>query len=540
MILDSLYIGECPIVAVYKGLDLVYVKGKAFLRANVTLADVDSDATILSLKSEPMAAESYIPETIGEGNLVTNPSVAMEQIAVEEIIVEGYADIYIKNTATFIADEQVVVETDAAVQAATAVAMARDELVTIDTVSEMNVPTSASMTRDEEISIGNSAELNAPEASSISADSDVATIETECDIATGSPAPLGADNDICIVVEAELSVVSSSALAAESDAITFGSEADFEREITKYYTANFYDGEKLMSSQQLAHGETATPPDHNKDGYLFLGWEPENMVITEDTNFYGSWEELPPEDIVPEQILTELKLDSLYKVYVQNVDITTDRLVAGNTYIVEWNDVAYTCYCRDVAYALTSQYVPNMSLENGIGNAKMIKNFGDSITASTTDTYSNDAPFLINNTDGGSSIAIRSQTADPVKVRVYAYEPQATEFLPSTTFTNEYNEDFGAFTSFAMIDKATFDAWNSNSEPVIVVYDDTEYTCEVQEVIGYAAVGNLEGFGGTSNGEKFAVAALDDVMDGETVYYFIWLSTVDTEPTEHTIRIYQK
>lgn len=118
---------------------------------------------------------------------------------------------------------------------------------------------------------------------------------------------------------------------------------------------------------------------------------------------------------------------------------------------------------------------------------------------------------------------------------------EITEFLANTTGTNQYLETFGAFCMIAIIDKATFDKWYANTKPVKVVYDNVEYTLTPQEVMGSKAVGNLTGFGGTGNGEEFAIVAFSEENgDGSIDYYFIIGSTVDTAPTEHTVRIYQE
>ena len=122
----------------------------------------------------------------------------------------------------------------------------------------------------------------------------------------------------------------------------------------------------------------------------------------------------------------------------------------------------------------------------------------------------------------------------------------ATEFLAETTFTNEYFAEFGAFGQFFYIDEATYNAWSANTEPVIVRYDGAEYVLEPQLIdpfetgIPGIGVGNLAAFGGTGNGEPFAIAAMFDVgPNGDMIYGFLCGSMVDTTPTQHTLRIYQ-
>lgn len=188
--------------------------------------------------------------------------------------------------------------------------------------------------------------------------------------------------------------------------------AAFEREL-RYYTASFYDGETLMKTEQVAYGQQATPPDTEKDGYDFMGWSSDDFTITEDTAFYGTWVELPPEDIVAEQSVS-FAVDSLHGMYSASIS-GTDALVAGSTYVVEWDGVKYVCVARDIEYTLDSQYLPTASVNNAIGNAKLItKVFG--IAATTTEAASGE-PFLINY---AGSIKLNTQdTSASHTVRIY-------------------------------------------------------------------------------------------------------------------------
>lgn len=63
------------------------------------------------------------------------------------------------------------------------------------------------------------------------------------------------------------------------------------------YAANFFDDTgALVKSQRVAYGTPATPPDTFREGYIFNGWAlsdgtiSTDLVITADTDFYGSWE----------------------------------------------------------------------------------------------------------------------------------------------------------------------------------------------------------------------------------------------------------
>lgn len=118
---------------------------------------------------------------------------------------------------------------------------------------------------------------------------------------------------------------------------------------------------------------------------------------------------------------------------------------------------------------------------------------------------------------------------------------QTTEFIPTTTFTNEYISDIGVFAYFLPLEASAMETWMANRKPVTVVYDGEEYVLTPQVVTGAdgsdgVCVGNLSAFGGTGNEEPFAVVP----WYIEETHCFLIGSTVDTAPTEHTIRIYQE
>ncbi len=62
-------------------------------------------------------------------------------------------------------------------------------------------------------------------------------------------------------------------------------------ESVRYYTVNFYDGETLLKTEQVAYGGSSTYT-YAKDNHVFNGWNPEPINITGDLDCYGAWEEL--------------------------------------------------------------------------------------------------------------------------------------------------------------------------------------------------------------------------------------------------------
>lgn len=61
--------------------------------------------------------------------------------------------------------------------------------------------------------------------------------------------------------------------------------------VTRFYTVNFYNGDTLCSTQQVAYGMSATPPEVEKEGYRLDGWSADYTNITGDTDCYAVWTE---------------------------------------------------------------------------------------------------------------------------------------------------------------------------------------------------------------------------------------------------------
>lgn len=114
-----------------------------------------------------------------------------------------------------------------------------------------------------------------------------------------------------------------------------------------------------------------------------------------------------------------------------------------------------------------------------------------------------------------------------------------TDYLPSYTATNTFLELAGGISAFMLIPETTkevFDAWMANQDNVTVVYDNVTYNCAIQEIQGMKVVGNLASMGGTGNNEPFALGVIQEDAD---LYMWVIISTVDTAPTEHTVRVYR-
>ncbi|MBQ8836168.1 MAG: InlB B-repeat-containing protein [Clostridia bacterium] len=68
----------------------------------------------------------------------------------------------------------------------------------------------------------------------------------------------------------------------------------------EWLTVRFYDaGGKLLKTEQVAYGESATPPEITApDGYIFSGWSRAYDNITRDTNVYATYEISPKSNAI--------------------------------------------------------------------------------------------------------------------------------------------------------------------------------------------------------------------------------------------------
>lgn len=62
-------------------------------------------------------------------------------------------------------------------------------------------------------------------------------------------------------------------------------------ESVRVYTINFYDGETLLHTEQVAYGDTPAY-ETTKDGYSFEAWEPAIAPVTGGASYYATWSEL--------------------------------------------------------------------------------------------------------------------------------------------------------------------------------------------------------------------------------------------------------
>ena len=115
-------------------------------------------------------------------------------------------------------------------------------------------------------------------------------------------------------------------------------------------------------------------------------------------------------------------------------------------------------------------------------------------------------------------------------------------FLPTITETTVFNEANQIYIMpFRIAAEETLALWSNLSiDTVCVDFDGVTYECALQTVHNGTAVGNCTAFGGTSNGEPFMVQIGPDGAPDITTGICIVSVPADTEPTEHTIRVYQK
>jgi hypothetical protein len=143
--------------------------------------------------------------------------------------------------------------------------------------------------------------------------------------------------------------------------------------------------------------------------------------------------------------------------------------------------------------------------------------------------------YMVGKNQGGGSVDTEEVTVD---LNFPEYTPE-TDILSEVRFAASYISDYGAYGhGFNFSDTRPFFPLALGDE-CIVYWDGDEYEVTVGDsstiVPDTLYVGNGSGLGLSGNGEPFAVAWDATGETGVTI-----LSTVDTEWTEHTIRIYKR
>ena len=76
------------------------------------------------------------------------------------------------------------------------------------------------------------------------------------------------------------------------------------------YTVNFYDGEKLISTQQVVSGESAKAPELTKEGYL-LSWDINFSNVKKDLNVKAVWKNYAEIKLDENTVITNEKFDEI-------------------------------------------------------------------------------------------------------------------------------------------------------------------------------------------------------------------------------------
>lgn len=235
-----------------------------------------------------------------KSDLNTSLSAHMEQATDTDITAHG--DLNANTAAHAQADNNITTDMYADLYAITAGKCAANVPICIDNDVQCSAPASAAGNAVVDCGVTTTANANISQAVP-AAGSTQSVITSVADAAVSVSAPIIAHINWSnpVTVDATLTAVSSAIISGTTE-IDIVTEAKADREITRYYTVRFFDGDTLLSEQQVGHGEAAIPPDTTKEGYTFVSWEPSNLTVTQDTDFYGTWE--VGTDIVPRQTFT--------------------------------------------------------------------------------------------------------------------------------------------------------------------------------------------------------------------------------------------
>ena len=311
--------------------------------------------------------------------------------ALERLCVTANAEMEAHQSSALEETFETSVEMEGVAAAPESVNSAMSTSVDIDTYADLFAYQVAQCVSDTPITLESQAEAYAPDAATVCAENigSILTnadakalpsilinaeimhdVSAEAEAADQPAAPLEACFvwDFLLTADAELTVSTAADIAADG-AVCVDHEAEADREITRYYTVRFFDGDTVLSEQQVGHGETATPPDTTKEGYLFTGWtpDPDGLAIVEDTDFYGSWKQIDQNEILASQVIEFANNSSGTFGDAYYATISESKAIAsGSTYIVTWDGTDYACKARDVTYP--SSGPSSTTIKNAIGN----------------------------------------------------------------------------------------------------------------------------------------------------------------------------
>ena len=320
-------------------------------------------------------------------------------VALERLCVTANAEMDARQSSALEETFETSVEMEGVAATPESVNSVMSTSVDIDTYADLLAYQVAQCVSDTPITLKSQAEAYAPDAATVCAenigsilanayakalpstviDAEImhdASAEAEASAQPATPLEVCFVWDFLLTADAELTVSTAADIAADG-AVCVDHEASADREITRYYTVRFFDGDTVLSEQQIGHGETATPPDTTKDGYLFTGWapDPDGLAIVEDTDFYGAWTQ-KSDDIMPRQTIVfdnsdtdKLTADGknpYYYIYKPEKNITK-----GETYKVEWDGTVYSCAAERKKYVFTYPGLEGQSTyyEPAMGNA---------------------------------------------------------------------------------------------------------------------------------------------------------------------------
>lgn len=195
--------------------------------------------------------------------------------------------------------------------------------------------------------------------------------------------------------------------------------------------------------------------------------------------------------------------------------VTVPRPIVNRAYRVVYNSVAYTCAGKlskigGVDYITLGGGYAGLTELNEPFLIKVNLNY-DLMTFECEDASATSATLAISTTEPGSKIEI---------------------FAEETLSPWVYDSGYGAYSFHAP--GGQFDI--TLGETYLVEWDGVGYDVVAQDAsaltAGYVALGNAASMPGLSgNGEPFAIAWSTDIVS--------FLSTVDTDATDHTVAIYQ-
>lgn len=229
-------------------------------------------------------------------------------------------------------------------------------------------------------------------------------------------------------------------------------------------------------------------------------WNQNDPTASDYVKGRTHWEEVTMVEVVSEATWT---YDSDYSGYPIESDYT---FVDGETYIVNWNGVEYTCVAQDME--MSGDITKTVNVLGNVGSKMGGEDTGEPFVMMSGNA---DGIIMAMPLDGSTSItlSIAQETRtihhlDPKYIKDMYYTDEKSIILPESNISVAFNEDMGGM-YLGTTDFSNFDLL-IDGELYTITFNSVEYISKCT-AIDYASfvLGNMVLVGGEDSGEPFLI-----------------------------------